>query len=91
MKKLALSLLIAVMLAGCNNHYDQRIPADLSKWETELKPHVAKLPEEEQKLFASYAIRVTMTQAFGGKGIPEDMTIGGAIEEERKWIAQKGK
>ena len=53
-----------------------------------------KLTPEEKALFSQYAIRHTIGAAGGYIGsksdpIPEDMTIGKAIEEQRNYMARE--
>lgn len=93
-KLLARLVLAVILLAGCADHLDTIIPADISKLET-IKPAVDKLSDEERTLLTGYIARHTigsaMASAFGGKAdpIPEGMTIGKAIAEQRKLMAEK--
>jgi hypothetical protein len=60
-----------------------------------IKPQLEKLPQEERDLFAGYAMRHTIGAAMGGlfgmkaDPIPDGMTIGKAIEEQRAFVAQE--
>lgn len=85
------SLLLALLLiSGCSDPKNTTIPSDLSKIDT-LKPVMEKMTEEERTLVTAYILRHTMgsamATAFGGKAdpIPEGMTIGKAIEEQRQF------
>lgn len=84
----------AFLLAGCSGDpHDTRVPADVSKWSTTVKPALQKLTPDEQALFTQYVRRHTIGAAEGGVNgdkadpIPEDMTIGKAIAEQRSHIA----
>ncbi len=71
------------------------MPTDISKWSETVKPALQKLKPEEKVLFAQYAIRHTVGAAMAGligdkaDPIPEGMTIGKAIEEQRNYVAQE--
>ena len=81
-----------VVLAACGGPKDTPVPKDLDKIDT-IKPSLDKLTDEERDLFAGYMIRHTigakMGALFGVKdapaGIPDGMTIGKAIDEQRKF------
>lgn len=83
--------LCLVALAACSGPKDTPLPRELDKMET-IKPSMEKLSPEERELVAGYVMRHTIGAKigamFGGKegpGIPEGMTIGKAIEEQRKF------
>lgn len=78
------------VLTGCSNPKSTVIPKDVSKWDTELKPAIEKLADEEKGLFAGYLMRAKLGEAFGGGGIPDGMTVGKAIETQKEWIAKTG-
>jgi hypothetical protein len=84
---------IALLLVACGDPHDTKVPADISKWRDTVKPALQKLTPDEQALFAQYVRRHTIVAGevglFGDKAdpIPEDMTIGRAIEEQRNYIA----
>lgn len=85
----------ALLLVACSDPYDTKVPADISKWSETVKPSLQKLKPEEKVLFSQYAIRhmggSEVAGLIGDKTdpIPEDMTIGKAIEEQRNFLAQK--
>lgn len=86
----------AFLLAGCGGDpHDTKVPADISKWSTVVKPALQKLTPDEQALFAQYVRRHTAWVAEAGPigdkadPIPEDLTIGKAIEEQRSYIAKE--
>lgn len=86
----------AFLLAGCGGDpHDTRVPADISKWSSSVKPALQKLTPDEQALFTQYVRRHTLGAAEGGMNgdkadpIPEDMTIGKAIAEQRSHIARQ--
>ena len=86
-------LLVSIVLAACSGPKDTPRPRDLDKMDT-IKPAMEKLTPEERELAAGYIMRHTIGAKlgglFGGKegpGIPEGMTLGKAIEEQRKFKA----
>lgn len=88
MKKAILTLLgTVVLLAACSKATDTVIPSDMATWDKDLAPVVQKLKEEEKKLFVGYVARMKMAEVFAKDkaGIPFGMTVGQAIEEQRKW------
>lgn len=89
--KIALPLLF--VLAACSGPKDAPLPRDLEKLDS-LKPVFEKLTPEERELVGGYIMRIgvgsKLKGVFGGEegpGIPEGMTIGKAIEEQRKFKA----
>jgi hypothetical protein len=48
-----------------------------------------KLTAEESGLLMGYMLRQTMSSAFGGSGIPQDITIRQAIEAQRAFAAKE--
>jgi hypothetical protein len=79
---------------ACGGAKDTPIPREWDKMDA-VKPAMEKLSTEERELFAAYVVRHTigakMGALFGGKeapGIPEGMTIGKAIDEQRKFKAE---
>jgi hypothetical protein len=88
-------LCFALLLVACSGDpHDTRIPADISKWSTTVRPALQKLTPDEQALFAQYVRRhSTGAAAAGSTGdqadpIPEDITIGKAIAAQRSYLAQ---
>ncbi|MGA7750260.1 MAG: hypothetical protein WCA63_08940 [Gallionella sp.] len=85
----------ALLLAACEDPHDTRVPADISKWSITVKPSLQKLSPEEQALFTQYVRQHTILAdevgLYGDKvdPIPEDMTIGKAIAEQRSYIARQ--
>jgi hypothetical protein len=85
--------LAALLIAACGGPKDTPLPRDLEKLES-IKPAMEKLSPEERELAVGYIMRHTIGAKlgglFGGKeapGIPEGMTLGKAIEEQRKFKA----
>jgi hypothetical protein len=82
------------VLAGCSNPKSTVVPTSADKMET-IKPAIEKLTPEERELFAGYFMRHTIGAAMGGAfgikadPVPEGMTIGNAIEEQRAYLAKK--
>jgi len=85
----------ALLLVACGDPHDTRVPADISTWRDTVKPSLQKLAPEEQQLFTQYVRRHTILAdevgLHGDKAdpIPEDMTLGKAIEEQRDYIAKQ--
>ena len=95
MRKACAIALTCLVLAACNSAKNTPLPQDLDKMES-IKPAMEKLTPEERELAGGYIMRHTlgakMKGIFGGvegPGIPEGMTIGKAIEEQRKFIADQ--
>lgn len=88
-------LCLALSLAACGDPHDTGVPADISRWRDTVKPSLQQLTPEEQQLFTQYVRRHTiLADEVGLNGdkvdpIPEGMTIGKAIEEQRNYIAQE--
>lgn len=86
-------VLCSMLLTACSGPKDTPLPRELDKIES-IKPAMEKLTPEERELAAGYIMRHTIGAKlgglFGGKegpGIPEGMTLGKAIEEQRKFKA----
>lgn len=95
MKRVVAVTLACMMLAACSNPKNTEIPQDIEQLEV-LKPSMEKLTQEERELAGAYILRHTvaakMAGVFGGKegpGIPPGTTLGKAIEEQRKFIADQ--
>ena len=84
----------ALLLVACGDPHDTKIPDDISKWSTSVKPALQKLTPDEQALFTQYVRRHT-TAATGelvadqAVPIPEGMTLGKAIEEQRSYLVRE--
>lgn len=82
------------ILAGCSNPKNTTIPTNLDSLDS-ISVSLKKLTPEEQQLFAGYfmrhAIGAKMGGLFGLKAapIPEGMTIGKAIDEQRAYLADE--
>lgn len=94
MYRIAVALFIFSTLLGCSRALDTPLPKELEKMES-IKPAMEKLKPEERELVASYVMRHTVGAKvgamFGGKegpGIPDGMTIGKAIDEQRSYLAE---
>ena len=88
------TLLLALLLVGCSNPKDAVIPKEISQMDA-IKPSIEKLSQEEKDLFAAYMVRHTIGAAMGGlfgikaDPIPEGMTIGKAISEQKEFLAKQ--
>lgn len=95
MSRLILSFFIILVVAACSAPKDTPVPKDLAAMDA-VKPALEKLTSEERELFAGYVMRNTfgakLGAMFGGKegpGIPDGMTVGKAIEDQRKFKADR--
>ena len=86
-------LVCSLLLAACSGPKETPLPRDLDKMEA-IRPALEKLTPEERELATGYIMRHTigakLGAVFGGKespGIPEGMTLGKAIEEQRRFRA----
>ncbi len=81
----------ALLLVACGDPHDTKVPTDISKWSSSVKPSLQKLTPEERVLFSQFVIRhlSAAADASNASPIPEDMTIGKAIEEQRNYMAQQ--
>jgi hypothetical protein len=91
--RILIGVLFSVFLTACSGPKDTPLPRDIDKMDA-IKPEMEKLATEERELVVGYIMRHTIGAElgglFGGKkgpGIPEGMTIGKAIEEQRKFKA----
>lgn len=91
--KIAAVLLPAVLatmaIAGCSRPTDAVIPSDIGKWDTDLAPQVKKLSEAEQKLAVGYITRMKVGEALKGQPVPFGTTLGDAIEQQKRWLAER--
>lgn len=90
-RTLATAFTVVAMLSACSKPTETIIPSDMSKWDAELGPVVKKLSEEDQKLLAGYVMRAKMGEIFGKEGMPLGTTVGNALEDQKKWIAEQEK
>lgn len=95
MKRTIAIFLTCLLLVACNRANNTPLPQDLDKMES-IKPAIEKLAPEERELVTGYIMRHTigakMKGFLGGAegpGIPQGMTIGKAIEEQRKFIVDQ--
>ena len=65
------------------------VPTDIAKWDTELKPSIEKLAEEDKNLFMGFVMRAKLGEVFGGNGLEEGLTIGDAIKQQKAWVKKQ--
>lgn len=93
--RISFIIFLALLLVACGDPHDTKVPIDIAKWHDTVKPSLKKLPPEEQELFTQYVRRHTvLADEVGLNGdtanpIPEGMTIGKAIAEQRDYIAKQ--
>jgi hypothetical protein len=82
--------LVCLALSACSNPKDATVPQDVSKMQS-LKPALEKHTPEERDLAAGYIARHTVGAAMIGNSpsIPAGETLGQAIEEQRKFVAEQ--
>lgn len=90
MRKIILPLIAAcLVLTACSKGpKDAVIPSDMKEW-SQLDDKVKQLSDDDRRLFATYMMRVGIAGALKGEGVPAGMTIGQAIEAQRKFEADK--
>lgn len=83
------------IIAACADPLSTQLPRDLEKMES-IKPAMEKLSQDDQALVTGYIMRQTVAAKLGGLfgipapiGIPEGMTIGKAIAEQKKFITEQ--
>lgn len=77
---------IAFLLMGCRDIRD----AELSKLTDDQRTSLdKKLNGEETRLLMGYMMRQGMSQAFGGKGAPDGITVKQAIKEQRDYLEKE--
>ena len=91
MKRAILVVACVLSLAACSSK-GTVIPQDPAKW-NQLKDATKQLSDTDRRLFAIYMARVSVAGALaGGKpNIPAGMTIGQAIEDQKKFEADQAK
>ena len=91
--KILSTLCCALLLVACGDPLDTTVSTDMRTWRDTVKPSLQKLTLEEQALFTQYVRRHTLvTEEVGLHGdttgpIPEGMTLGKAIAEQRSYNA----
>lgn len=73
-------LIFVIVLGACSKPTDTVVPTSIDKMES-IKPKLEKLTPEEKDLFRSYL--------SDHNTIPEGLTIGEAIDEERNYLKKK--
>lgn len=85
------TFLACLLLAGCSDPKQTKLPADISKWSEDkgLMEAVGKLDENDRKLFGGYAARQVVASTFGGSKVVADSTLGDALKTQQAWIEAK--
>lgn len=84
---------LVAVLAGCSNPKGTVLPTQIDKMDT-IKPAMEKLSVDDRQLVTAYVMRHTLGTSLGGlfgvkaDPIPEGMTIGKAIDEQRAFAAK---
>lgn len=84
MKKIvAIVSLVFVISCGPNA---KEIPTDIELWKNDdFASEIQKLDEEDRSAMAKWMIRTAMLKEFRGTNVPEGMTIGKAIAEQKEF------
>jgi hypothetical protein len=87
MKSKSLMLVvITLLLIGCQNVRD----VELSKLTDEQSAALdKKLNGEETRLLMGYMMRRGVSKAFGGKGVPDGITVRQALQEQRDFLEKE--
>lgn len=84
MKKIVVFSLIT-LLAACSDPKQSLVPSDPAKWDTELKPIIEKLNDEEKKLLGAYLVRTKLGETLGGEAMLPGTTVADAIQKQKDW------
>lgn len=89
--KVAAILMAGLLIAGCSDPKQAKLPTDMAKWseDQELKDAVSKLSDDEKKLFIGYATRLAVASAFGGNKTVTEMTVNDALKSQQAWLDEK--
>jgi len=88
-RSVLLVAMVSAALTGCSPPTDTVIPSDTSTWDTQLAPALKKLDDSDRVLATGYLMRVKVGQVVGGQGVPIGTTVGQAIENQKKWLADR--
>ncbi|WP_068857462.1 hypothetical protein [Perlucidibaca aquatica] len=80
---------LVLALTACSSPHDVVVPTDIAKWETELKPAIEDMSEEEKNLLAAYLMRIKMAEAFGAGSMKEGLTVGEALKQQKAWVEEQ--
>lgn len=88
--KILLAFMVCIFLSGCSDPKDYRLPEKISTIteDVTLKKKIETLNEENKQLFAGYAMRAVMAEAFG-KPIGKATTVGEAITIQQTWLTEQ--
>ncbi|WP_341666483.1 hypothetical protein [Alcaligenes sp. SDU_A2] len=80
-------LMLAGLLAGCDNPQKTVIPADATTWKAVLDPVVDALPEGDRALLAGYLLRSQLRAGGAVTGV----TVEQAIKNQKAWLKEQEK
>lgn len=89
---LLITLVLSLSIFGCGKDpRSTQIPRDKSEWKTDpaLNEAITQLSQEEQDLLKGYMFNSIMAETFGANGMPDEQTIGGAIDAQRALVEKK--
>lgn len=88
MKSIFAVIALLVLVSACTKPLDTIIPPE-SKWDSDLKPIIVKLSEEDKKYLGAYLVRAKAKELFSGQHISQTMTIQQAINDQKSFIAEQ--
>jgi hypothetical protein len=74
-----------LLVVACANSHDAVIPTDPRLWDTDFRPTIERLPQGERSVLVAYLARVKQAAALSGQPIPAGVTVGQAIDEQRRF------
>jgi len=83
MQKCLSILFCAMLITACSGSKDAPLPKNLEKIKN-IQSVIDRLSKNDQQLLEGYVTRKTSP---GSEGIPDGMTLGKAIEDERNFKA----
>lgn len=88
MKSIFTVVAVSVLISACTKPLDTIIPPE-SKWESDLKPVIAKLSDEDKKYLGSHLVRAKAKELFSGQTMTQNLTIQQAINDQKNFIAEQ--
>ncbi len=85
---LVLSLLL---LIACSGPRDAVIPTDINRWDSDLRPVIDRLTGDDRRLAVAYLDRERQAASLSGQPVPAGVTVGQAIDLQRKFEQDQAK
>jgi hypothetical protein len=77
---------LSIVVVGCSDPRDLQLAKMNKEQSADLEK---KLNGEEMRLLLGYQMRLGLGQAFGGKGLPDGITVRQAINDQRAWLEKR--